>query len=414
MHISIFKACAIVLWFGLLTLACSSMPGIATAQSTTGTLTGGDQGSKSSTASSPSVWRVGPGRTISAPGQAARRAGDGDVIEIDAGLYHNDHAVWTQDDITIRGVGGPAHLRSSGLIPNGKAIWIIKGHNVLIEHVEFSGAAVVHTNGAGIRHEGGDLTLRHTFFHDNEFSVLSGRLPEATITVESSRFWHQKRPTRHSHGIYIGAAHRLNLVGSHFKGTDLGHQVKSRALHNYILYNRIEDVDGGNSSRLIDLPNCGLSVVMGNDLHQGIDTENSNAIGYGPEGCEGRDGYYRQLFVVNNTFINEATGGQFVRNFTTGDVLVANNLVVGRAVMLKGGGVARDNFRTDLQWQPARRWRLPRTHLAIDAAVPLRGPRDLSLLPTREFALPAGTRPRATDGSIDLGSREWTSDSASE
>ena len=32
-------------------------------------------------------------------------------------------------------------------------------------------------------------------------------------------------------------------------GTDRGHQIKTRALENHILYNRIEDVRGGNSSR---------------------------------------------------------------------------------------------------------------------------------------------------------------------
>ena len=72
---------------------------------------------------------------------------------------------------------------------------------------------------------------------------MAGDLPQAVIEITSSRFWFQKRPTRHSHGLYIGQARRFVLKGSHVKGTDLGHQVKSRALENYILYNRIEEVD---------------------------------------------------------------------------------------------------------------------------------------------------------------------------
>ena len=30
---------------------------------------------------------------------------------------------------------------------------------------------------------GGELTLDNTFFHDNEFSILAGRLPNASITI---------------------------------------------------------------------------------------------------------------------------------------------------------------------------------------------------------------------------------------
>jgi hypothetical protein len=138
--------------------------------------------------------------------------------------------VWRQEDLTLRGVGGMAHLQSNTLIPNGKAIWIVSGNNTVIENVEFSGARVVDTNGAGIRHEGGDLTLRNTYFHHNEFSVLTGADPDASLDVIASRFYFQRREGTFSHGIYVGELGRFTITGSHFKGTDRGHQIKSRAL----------------------------------------------------------------------------------------------------------------------------------------------------------------------------------------
>ena len=153
-----------------------------------------ERAAETTSAAMPRIWQVGPGRALKYPSDAAKKAKDGNIIEIDAGIYPNDYARWTQNDLTQRGVGGMAHLKSKGLIRNGKAIWITAGDNILIENIEFSGAAVQHTNGAGIRHEGGDLTLRNTFFHDNEFSILSGQRPEATIDIASSRFWNQKRP----------------------------------------------------------------------------------------------------------------------------------------------------------------------------------------------------------------------------
>lgn len=352
------------------------------------------------------ILRVGNDREIKYPSDAARIARDGDTIEIDAGIYHNDYALWKQDNLTLRGVGGMAHLKSKGLIPNKKAIWITNGNNVTIENVEFSGASVNDTNGAGIRHQGGDLTLKNAFFHDNEFSILTGKLPNANVVIRSSRFWFQKRERRHSHGIYIGQVRRLTLIGNHFMGTDQGHQVKSRALENHIFYNRIEDVRQGNSSRLIDLSNCGLSFVVGNDLHQAETSENLNAIGYGPEGCERRDERQMRLYVINNTFINEASSGSFVRNFAGGDVIVSNNLVFGKAEMLVGKGSERNNLRLPLRERVERSWSAPSGSAAIDRASKIGPAEGVSLVPVLEFAPPAGTRKRPIAGNLDIGSRE--------
>ena len=44
--------------------------------------------------SSQVVWHVGPERALKYPSEAARKARDGDIIEIDAGIYHNDYVKW--------------------------------------------------------------------------------------------------------------------------------------------------------------------------------------------------------------------------------------------------------------------------------------------------------------------------------
>lgn len=356
--------------------------------------------------STATTWLVGPERKMKTPSEAARLAKAGDTIEIDAGVYLNDYAAWGQANLTIRGVGGMAHLRSTGLIPNGKAIWLVSGNNTVIENVEFSGARVVDTNGAGIRHEGGNLTLRNTYFHHNEFSVLTGAYPEASLDIESSKFYFQKREGTFSHGIYVGALGRFTISGSHFKGTDRGHQIKSRALENHIVYNRIEDIEGGNSSRLIDLPNCGLSYIIGNDLEQAATTENVDAIGYGAEGCEGRTARQHRLFVVNNTFVNEAFTGTLVKNHTDGDVLVANNLVFGSGYFLLGSGVKEHNVAINLSFHKPGSWEAPPGSAAIDAAQTLPDEEGVSLVPTKEFNPPLGTVARTPYKTLDIGSRE--------
>ncbi len=295
---------------------------------------------------------VGAQRLLKTPGAAATVAKSGSTIEIDAGVYENDYSTWSQDSLTIRGNGGMVHMKSSGLIPNGKAIWIIKGDNTTVENVEFSGAKVEDKNGAGIRHERGHLHLRNNFFHDNEFSILTGSVHDSTLHIESTRIWNQKRDNTYSHGIYVGAIGRFTIRDSHIMGTDRGHQIKSRALENLIAFNRIGDSKQGNSSRLIDLPNCGLSFVVDNKMFKASSTENINAIGYGAEGCGDRNDRQRQLYVVKNKFVNEASRGILVNNHVAAGVRVADNWIIGRGVFLKGAGIESNNVQTPLALGP--------------------------------------------------------------
>ncbi|MEZ5573415.1 MAG: hypothetical protein R3E64_15555 [Halioglobus sp.] len=355
---------------------------------------------------SPTILRVGPERALKTPSEAARLARAGDTVEIDAGLYINDYASWIQDNLTIRGMGGMAHLQSTELIPNGKAIWIVHGNNTVIENIEFSGAKVKDTNGAGIRHEAGNLTLRNTYFHHNEFSILTGEDKLATLNIESSRFWFQKRENTFSHGLYIGVLKSFTLIGSHVKGTDRGHQIKSRALENHILYNRIEDIPNGTSSRLIDLPNCGLSFIVGNDMQQAITTQNVDVIGYGAEGCDTRTPRQHRLFVVNNTLINEAWNGTLVKNHAKGDVLVANNLIFGNANLLLGRGKKLNNVELNLNQRQPGLWDAPPDSAAIDAARLLPDAEGISLVPTREFSPPLGSIERIFHDIPDAGAHE--------
>jgi len=68
----------------------------------------------------PAVLRVGAARELKRPSAAAQIARDGDVIEIDAGIYAADAAVWRQHRLTIRGLGGRAQLRADGAHAEGK------------------------------------------------------------------------------------------------------------------------------------------------------------------------------------------------------------------------------------------------------------------------------------------------------
>src|SRR5690349_23038048 len=87
-----------------------------------------------------SILTVGSGKTYSTIAAAIAAAQNGDTINVDAGTYTNDYAS-VNKNITLQGVGGMVKLVSTGLIPNGKAIFITSG-NITINNFEFSGAKV--------------------------------------------------------------------------------------------------------------------------------------------------------------------------------------------------------------------------------------------------------------------------------
>ena len=132
------------------------------------------------------VLSVGPGKPYSTIATAVAAAQNGDTVEVQAGTYTNQY-LSINKNITLQGVGGMVSMVSTGLIPNGKAIFITSG-NITIDNFEFSGAQVSDANGAGIRYEGGNLTLNGCYFHDNEDGLLGGTWPTGTLTVNNSEF----------------------------------------------------------------------------------------------------------------------------------------------------------------------------------------------------------------------------------
>ena len=273
----------------------------------------------------PRTWRVGPGRTLATPSAAAAVARDGDTVLIDAGTYVGDVATWTQDDLTLRGQGGRAHLRAGGRSAQGKAIWVIAGDRTTVDRVEFSGATVPDQNGAGIRQEGDGLTVTRSWFHHNQNGILAGANPASDIVIRRSRFFRSGAGDGYTHNLYIGAVRSLTVTGSYLWGADVGHELKSRAARNTIVGNRIADGDA-TASYSVDLPDGGASLIAGNVIIQGPNSENSALVSYGAEGFA--DGS-RTLWVVNNTFVNRRSSGTFVALAPGSRGRLRNNLLVG-------------------------------------------------------------------------------------
>src|SRR3954452_24918078 len=212
------------------------------------------------------VLSVGSGKPYSTIATAVAAALNGDTVEVQAGTYTNQY-VSINKNITLQAVGGTVSMVSSGLIPNGKGIFITSG-NITINNFEFSGAQVADLNGAGIRYEGGNLTLNGCYFHNNEDGLLGGTWPTGTLTVNNSEFAYNGRGDGQTHNLYIGAIANLTIDNSYFHDAKEGHEVKSRALNTTITNSRIDDLSG-TASYSIDLPNGGNAVIQNNIIQQG-------------------------------------------------------------------------------------------------------------------------------------------------
>lgn len=302
-------------------------------------------------AASAATLQVGAGKTYTTIAAAAAAANPGDTIEIFAGTY-TAGAVFDDDDLTIRIAAGQAKwsVRISGAI-NGKGIFIIKGDNVTVDGLRFDNAVVPDGNGAGIRQEGANLTVRNSYFYGNEMGILATPLAgsEGPLTVIGSTFTNTRSRKSGSigHGVYaIGRVTQLNVSGSTFLRGTKGHYIKSRALTSVITGNTIDDTNGS-ASYLIDISEGGAATIANNVMVKGAKAQNCcNAIAYGPEMHKGGDfaNPPGPVLVENNRFTNKrASTVNFVNNMSSpvnpvtlrGNVFIAE---AGTIVPLKGAG----------------------------------------------------------------------------
>lgn len=204
---------------------------------------------------------------------------DGQTVTLPPGVY-SEAAVISASNVVIKAQG--VHLR--GASTGGKGALVVTGNNVTIEGMEISQIRVSAENGACVRLEGRDLTLRGVHFHDSENGVLSWNRDSGTILIERSRF-ERLGYKGQAHAIYIGRGNTHLIVrDSHIlRSRSEGHEIKSRASKNTIERNIIASLDGVDS-RLIDLPDGGENIIRRNVLEKGPSSANQDLIGVGLEG----------------------------------------------------------------------------------------------------------------------------------
>jgi hypothetical protein len=344
------------------------------------------------------AWMVGPGGTPMALAAAVAQAADGDTIELSPGEYRGT-LVLDRRRLTLRG-NGRVVVQGDDKLGDAKALWTVRGGEVLIEGIEFRGARAQDGSGAGVRQEGGKLTLRKTQFFDNEHGLFAANDDQAEVLIDSSVFGQAPKVVGGLHHLLnVGRIGKLSITGSRFQQGFEGHLIRSRAREAVIAYNFIHDGVRGGASYEIELAAGGLATVIGNIIGQGVDGQNPVLLVYG---TEGRAWDRNELYVAHNTFVHYGwLPAWFMRVFDDRigpdtRVFAVNNLLVGPGVFWLAAsgefagnrhatrGMLLDIWTNGYELPPGAMWR--------GSGVDPGKVNGQDLRPKAEFEWPVGTR----------------------
>ncbi|OWK31478.1 right-handed parallel beta-helix repeat-containing protein [Sphingomonas dokdonensis] len=159
----------------------------------------------------------------------------------------------------------------------GKAALVLRGGGSVVDGLVFRGIRVPDGNGAGIRIEIGDLTVRNSMFLDSQEGILGGTDEASNVTIDRSTFsglgqCHETEDCAHS--VYLGSRGTVTITNSRFERGQGGHYVKLRVPRVLITDNSFDDSAGNRTNYMIDLPEGATGEIARNTFVQGARKEN--------------------------------------------------------------------------------------------------------------------------------------------
>ncbi len=249
------------------------------------------------------------------------RARSGDTINIPAGNYDLSDVTFSKDLTLVGPPDRSAVLRAANVTDKGVLV-PTNGANLRVENLSFRDVTAWDRNGAGIRFEGENLTVVNCLFHSNEDGILATGDDDGVIKIINSEFVNNGFGDGQSHGIYIDGASLVQVEGSKFVGSRIGHHIKSASQRTIVVDSYFDDAHG-RTSYAIDIPGAGDATIRGNTVIQSADSDNWAVFNYDT----GKGGTPVSLVIEGNKIINKYDGGVLLRNDTRIEPVIRDNEV---------------------------------------------------------------------------------------
>ncbi|MEL6359666.1 MAG: right-handed parallel beta-helix repeat-containing protein [Pseudomonadota bacterium] len=250
------------------------------------------------------------------------KAKKGAVIDVPAGTYDLKD-VKLYRDVTLRGDPEGGTIFHSAEVTDKGVLIPLTGVSLTVENVHFKDVNSWDRNGAGIRHEGKDLTVINCLFDNNEDGILATGDTDGRITITDTTFKDSGFGDGQSHGIYVLNAAHVEITDSTFVGTRIGHHIKSLADTTIIRDSTLDDA-AGRSSYAVDSSKGGNVTITGNTIIQSADADNYHIFNYDLT----RGGDVGEVVITDNKIINRFDGGRFLRNDTRAKPVISGNEIV--------------------------------------------------------------------------------------
>lgn len=259
--------------------------------------------------------------------EAKKEIKNGSQIYLKAGIY-TEGIYLTASDINII---GEKNVIFDDAAVNGKAALVLTGNNVLVESIECQNIYVRDLNGACIRFEGKNLTVRGVYAHDSQSGIMTSYNYDGFLHIEFSKFERlggKASGRGYAHAIYANVGEFIFSDSQILSVGKEGSGLKSRSRTTIVKNSLLASLDA-KDSRLIDVSNKGNLTIKNSILQQGNNSSNSQLIAYGLEG--GKSGFKEnRIEITGNLFLlDRKEANVIIQQKHSDSVEIYNNMMIG-------------------------------------------------------------------------------------
>ena len=253
------------------------------------------------------------------------------ALREEAGFPHDERSwntgqIGIDKSLTFSSDGGQVNLTATSAVAKGIFTIYRDVETTVVDGFGFFGSkAKWNASSAGIRHQGGDLTVRDSTFGDNNNGILSQAVGDTAgnVVIENSEFYGSGNAGL-QHNIYVYSK-SLSVTDSYFHDVTLGHHIKSLADTTIIRDNIIDDGDTP-AGRAVDVTGGGDLLIEGNHITKSANADNREFFYYS---AMRKGGEFGEIRIADNTIVNEGKGNPgFLYNDSDVIARIENNVIV--------------------------------------------------------------------------------------